>query len=334
MAMKPDPVAEPVNLQRLDALLASVDRRVLRASAGWASVQALSSDGTTWGPAESFSGWLDRHVVPQDLDRVFEAVADAFGHRRVLDLTIRTLLSISPSGQASLHAVPFLDDRGQVEEWWATLRNDLSRPLVQEGNEAVERHRRMRNTLALIRSIARRSAMEDVGAQSFAMHLEGRIDALIGVQTALARHSGVGVDLETLLRDELLKAVAAESIVHIAGVPVFLLAPVAEGLALAFHELTTNSIKFGALSGAGAGRIDVSWVVEKSGPTRRLVFSWRERSGSGASQTSRPEKRSPRRQGFGTELLERMLAYSLNATAVLEHPPDGLVYEVSIPLRH
>ena len=80
----------------------------------------------------------------------------------------------------------------------------------------------------------------------------------------------------------------------------------------------------GALSGDG-NRIDVKWGLEGKGDKRVLEFSWREK-------LAHQKLEKPSRHGFGTELLERVMSYELDAEPVIEYLPDGLNYAVSIPL--
>jgi two-component sensor histidine kinase len=61
-------------------------------------------------------------------------------------------------------------------------------------------------------------------------------------------------------------------------------------LALAVHELTTNAVKYGALSRPD-GRIDISWTDDSG----QLTLEWIEIGG--------PELMAPTRKGFGTTLL-------------------------------
>jgi two-component sensor histidine kinase len=86
---------------------------------------------------------------------------------------------------------------------------------------------------------------------------------------------------------------------------------------MAWHELATNAVKYGALSVAG-GKVDLSWSVMPDGDDRlALELVWRESGG--------PEVKRPSRKGFGSRLLERGLAAELNGEVVVDYPPSGLV---------
>lgn len=189
----------------------------------------------------------------------------------------------------------------------------------------AELQHRVRNTLSVIRSIVRRTAQTSTSVEDYAMHLEGRINAFARVQTAVARDPGVGLDLTQLIADELLACVAHEGEqVRIVGPSVRLQPKAAETFGLAVHELATNAVKHGALL-VPHGRIRVTWRVQDGGEAPRLVFEWKE---SGARERAATRKR----RGFGTDLLERTLAYELKARTVQAFEPDGLRCTIELPL--
>src|SRR5262249_29253823 len=97
----------------------------------------------------------------------------------------------------------------------------------------------------------------------------------------------------------------------------------AELLALAVHEMTTNSLKFGALATA-AGRLTISWSVTEDA-LAHLQLNWRE---SGVTIASS----APRRRGFGQELIESTLPYELGANSQLSFSPGIVTCEIRIPL--
>ncbi len=93
-------------------------------------------------------------------------------------------------------------------------------------------------------------------------------------------------------------------------------------LALAAHELATNSAKFGALGKAG-GRVAVTCALKGEGEKGVLVIEWREAGG--------PPVKPPKRQGFGTTLIKKVVARALQAEVALEYRPEGLVCRMTLP---
>ena len=89
---------------------------------------------------------------------------------------------------------------------------------------------------------------------------------------------------------------------------------VAVPIAMAVHELTTNAVKYGALS-TPEGRLTVSWMTERTEGGRMLHLHWIESNG--------PPVAPPTRRGFGSTLLERLLAGQLGGTVEVSYPPEG-----------
>ncbi|WP_407175146.1 CheR family methyltransferase [Bradyrhizobium sp. STM 3562] len=187
-----------------------------------------------------------------------------------------------------------------------------------------ELQHRVRNTLGVVRSIARRSALTSSTVEEYSAHLDGRLNAFARTQAMVTRDPEGGVDLEYLVAEELMAYNAREGEqVRISGPTIRLQPKPAETFALAIHELATNTVKYGALS-QPSGRIDITWrIVEASNP-RELIFQWHERGG--------PPVSPPQRKGFGTEMLERTLAFEFKARTSLRYDPSGIQCTIEIPL--
>jgi two-component system CheB/CheR fusion protein len=188
----------------------------------------------------------------------------------------------------------------------------------------AELQHRVRNTLGVVRSIARRSAETSHTVEDYASHLDGRLNAFARTQAMVTRDPESGVDLEYLVAEELAAYNARDGEqLQITGPAIRLQPKAAETLALALHELATNALKYGALS-QPSGRIDVTWQVQKGNSPDELVFDWRERGG--------PRVAPPQRKGFGTEMLERTLAFEFKARTALLFDAAGVHCTITIPL--
>jgi two-component system CheB/CheR fusion protein len=132
------------------------------------------------------------------------------------------------------------------------------------------------------------------------------------------------VELEEMVRDELLSVAATDGQVKVSGPGVRLRREAAETIALALHELTTNAVKYGALSDAN-GRLSVQWRTLNTSRGPQLALEWTE-TGVRALDTQ------PARAGFGRELLERGLPYELGATTSLEFGRGGVQARIELPL--
>lgn len=187
----------------------------------------------------------------------------------------------------------------------------------------AELQHRVRNTLGVVRSIARRSAQSATTVEEYASHLDGRLNAFARTQALVTRDPEGGVDLEYLVVEELLAYDAREGEqMRVSGPKVRFQPKAAESFALAIHELATNALKYGALS-QPSGRIEITWRIDESAKPAELVFEWRERGG--------PEVKPPPRKGFGTELLERTLAFEFKGRTGLAFEPAGLYCTITIP---
>jgi two-component system, chemotaxis family, CheB/CheR fusion protein len=111
--------------------------------------------------------------------------------------------------------------------------------------------------------------------------------------------------------------------VRISGPALRLQSKAAETLSLAVHELATNAVKYGALS-RPIGRVEISWHIDAEVDPPELTFDWRERGG--------PQVQQPQRKGFGTEVLERTLAFELKGKASLLFSASGLHFSLVFPL--
>jgi two-component system CheB/CheR fusion protein len=177
----------------------------------------------------------------------------------------------------------------------------------------------------VVRSIARRTAENTEDVETMISHLDGRLNAFSRVQAAVTRDPEGGIDLCSIVEDELLAVATREGEqLRIKGPDVHLKARAAETISLAMHELATNAVKYGALA-ADRGRIAVTWLRAGENGTERLDLEWAE---TGARMNGTPE-----REGFGLELLRRTLPYELGAQTAIEFRKQGLLFRMSMPLR-
>jgi len=188
-----------------------------------------------------------------------------------------------------------------------------------------ELSRQLGNSYALLRSIIRRSAESATDVDSFAWHIEGRLDAIGRIMLAVMRDPGASFDLCHLIDDELNDQHAIDS-THtwsLSGPPVTMNAAAAQVLGLLFHELVTNSIEHGMLGGDEGGELQVNWQVEPRAEGEMLRLDWIERG--------TPAKLD--REGFGSLVLEGMLRYQLDGIARREFSPQGVRISLTVPMR-
>ncbi|MFL6735515.1 MAG: CheR family methyltransferase, partial [Sphingomonas sp.] len=191
----------------------------------------------------------------------------------------------------------------------------------------AELQHRVRNTLALVKSITKRTAESSQSVDDMAAHLAGRLDAFARVQSAVTRNPEGGIGLASMVADELLAhAVHEGGQLSFDGPDIALHSKAAESVSLALHELTTNAVKHGALS-AKNGRVAIRWRLDGNGARRVMQFEWAERGLKGTVV-------KPKRKGFGMELLTRILPYDLGARTSVEFDPDGFLFTMKLPAKH
>jgi CheY-like chemotaxis protein len=99
---------------------------------------------------------------------------------------------------------------------------------------------------------------------------------------------------------------------------VFLAPEKSQNLALALHELATNSAKYGALS-SDKGTLNVSWTLDRS----TLILNWREAGG--------PPVQAPKSQGFGTKIMNASIKHQIGGNVIWDWHPSGLNCTLQIP---
>jgi two-component system CheB/CheR fusion protein len=179
---------------------------------------------------------------------------------------------------------------------------------------------RVKNTLAVVQSIAHHTRRFSTSDEDYTDRLDGRLTALAAAHSLLVDSDWKGADLATLARMQLAPHISGNpERTKIVGEPVFLPADLATPFGLVFHELATNAAKYGAFS-RQFGMVDLRWNVRtRSQPILTVV--WRESGG--------PTITAPKTSGFGSVLIEKAIP---NATVRLEFDRDGVVCTIELPL--
>ncbi|MCB2089163.1 MAG: CHASE domain-containing protein, partial [Sphingomonadaceae bacterium] len=200
----------------------------------------------------------------------------------------------------------------QWHEEQSSIRDSLTREL----------NHRVKNTLANVLSIIALTRRRAETIDEFAEGLDGRIRALSATHDLLTQSEWGATPIRAVIEAEMAPyALGSSKVLHIAGPHVELAPSDALSLGLAVHELATNAAKYGALSQPG-GAVRVDWVLQDPGHAR---LRWREEGG--------PPVESERKRGFGTELLERIVAHQLGSPVELEFAPEGVRCSMIVPVR-
>ncbi len=203
---------------------------------------------------------------------------------------------------------------GTVVDMTRRKENELQMHLVMR-----ELTHRSKNLLAVIQAMARQTAARSDDMDTFVSSFSARLQAMAASHDLLVSSSWYGAGLRELLRAHLGQTIDPESPqIQMEGPDLDVTADTAQNLGLAFHELTTNAAKHGALS-VPDGAVKVSWSLEDG----KVHFVWQESGG--------PTVSAPQRRGFGRLLLERSVGVSLNGTVELIFAPEGLQCRIDFP---
>lgn len=196
--------------------------------------------------------------------------------------------------------------------------------IEHQGVLLAELQHRVRNIMAIIRSMARRSADGAADVEEYRTRLEGRLLALARVQALLTRHANTGGSLRDIVESEVGAQAHGGGQYELVGPDVQLSPKAVEVLTLALHELATNALKYGALS-IPEGRLRVGWApFEKRGRTW-LALDWIE---EGA-----PPRGPVSRRGFGSDLIEGKIPYELGGSGRISIEPGGARCRLEFPLK-
>ncbi len=199
---------------------------------------------------------------------------------------------------------------------------DRERRIAQESQLLLvaELNHRVKNVLAVIRSLVRQSRQSATSFEVFTSDLQARIQALSIAHDQLTLSHWKAAPLRGLIEAEARAWTEPDDRrLRLAGPPVTVEARAYQALALVLHELMTNAAKYGSLSRPG-GRLSIEWRLERSGD---LVLSWVEREG--------PPVKPPQRRGFGSIVVEQSIPFELRGEASVAYDPEGVSATFKIP---
>ncbi|KKC36559.1 hypothetical protein WH87_13945 [Devosia epidermidihirudinis] len=186
-----------------------------------------------------------------------------------------------------------------------------------------ELNHRVKNTLAMIQSVARQTIRQNPDPNDFIEAFSGRLRTISEAHVLLADRDWSGVPLHDVVASQLgPNFMVNPDRVEVRGDDMMLPADHALGLGLILHELTTNAHRHGAWSDA-TGVVSIEWDVAAK-PVRGLKLKWREHGG--------PAVEHPQEYGLGAKLIERSLAKVLDSRVELNFLPDGVEADVWLPL--
>jgi two-component sensor histidine kinase len=180
-----------------------------------------------------------------------------------------------------------------------------------------ELNHRVKNTLATVQAIAQQTLQGDSSSKEVAQTFTDRIIALGRAHDVLTKENWAGADISNIVQMIVGAHCGSGSRrLRALGPEVRLNPKQALALSMAFHELCTNALKYGALSN-GIGFIDIRWSIETGKEEAFLLINWQEGDG--------PATHPPKRRGFGMLLVQEALAQDLGGAVSIDFRPGGIV---------
>ena len=228
---------------------------------------------------------------------------------------------------AAIFISPVRDEGGDVVQYFVSLADHTKHWQEQAKCKMLVRElsHRVKNTLSTVQSIAWQVLRKTSDPEVIRESIESRLFALSRSHDLLTRENWEGAGLLDLVKEALAPFGVADGRSErlvITGENLRLLPKATLALGIAFHELATNAVKYGAFSNE-KGLILIDWKIEPEPEGDRLILHWREKDG--------PPVTPPSQKGFGSQVIERGLAHELEGTVHLDYPTEGVICRIDLP---
>lgn len=259
--------------------------------------------------AEAVTARMTQAVVTRSPVCIKARYRAANGDYRTFETEARP--RISPAGQ-------FLGMIGVNVDVTERDRIDAQRELM-----LAELNHRVKNTLSVVQALANQTFKPAEAYPALRPYRE-RLSNLARAHDLLVRDNWEATPLNQIIDSTVVARSGDPARFALEGPELLLPPKMALAVAMALHELHTNAVKYGALS-VGEGKVSLNWSSE-SAPEATLCLTWREAGG--------PDVRAPAKRGFGTVMIESILASDMGGSVALQFPPEGVCCEIRAPLRH
>jgi two-component system, chemotaxis family, CheB/CheR fusion protein len=251
----------------------------------------------------------DAQSVLADLAPVERTIRTVDGHW--LLLRVRPYRTLEDKIEGVIVTFVDITERQEAEKKWENQQRLLLQELAH----------RVRNSLAVVQAIVSRTLRASNAEPALHDALISRLHALAKSHAHLVNNEWKAAELKTIIHDQLEVYIAAQSPrLSLQGPAVHLPVEAAVPIGLLLHELATNALKYGSLSGL-VGRVTVESQVIETDAGRRLRLVWTESGG--------PPVTTPVKTGFGTELMERGLP---EATVQRHFRQEGFACTIELTL--
>jgi two-component sensor histidine kinase len=209
---------------------------------------------------------------------------------------------------------------GKIQDREEALRQALHHQevLIQELNH------RVKNSLAVVQALAQQSMRGAESKDDAVKAFLARLVTFASAHDILTEQAWEGAELRNVIGKVVIPHCSDGSRLTMKGPPIRLTAKQTLAISMALHELCTNAVKHGALSTKN-GQICLEWTVKVLGEQQTLQIHWKESGG--------PVVRPPNRRGFGSHLIEDVLAVDLSGAVKLDFAPTGLECTIEAPIE-
>lgn len=218
-----------------------------------------------------------------------------------------------------VRVTPMLNAQDQPNRILAVSRDITYLKRIEEEREQVmnEVSHRLKNAFGMVQSLINQTLRQAGSLQDGRDILSGRVRALANAQDILTRSLASEMRIDEVVEAALLPHRAGEGRFVITGPVAVINGRQSLGLSLALHELATNATKYGALS-EPAGTVSIGWNIQPDGT---FSFHWQESDG--------PPVAPPARSGFGSILIEKIVATYFDGSATLDFPTSGVAFRLT-----
>lgn len=216
---------------------------------------------------------------------------------------------------------PVRDEYGAIRGVLNTIIETTGKVVARRQAQLLNREleHRIKNTLAVVSAVINQTMHSAHADRDVRETLVQRVTALAQAQSLLTRSAFAEARVQDVVEQALRPFEGTTQRCHVEGPMVMLSSQQALMLALAINELATNALKYGSLSNA-TGQVHLTWDAGRSGTNDQFQLRWIETGG--------PNVVEPAHKGFGSRLIERVLAQEFLGTVELVFEPRGLRCEL------
>ena len=246
-------------------------------------------------------------------------------HEKIDDFETQLITKSGKAKDLSLHARRIEGDANRPAAILLSIEDVTERKSDIRHQDLMigELSHRVKNTLAVVQSIANQSRRGSKTLDDFSEAFGGRLQALAGANDLVIAGNWKSVDLRHLIDRAVRPFAQSGQFVISDGPPIDLRPQPSLTVAMILHELATNAVKYGSLSNR-TGIVSINWRIECEGVGPRFCLEWTESGG--------PVVVAPKGQGMGTRFIDRSVNYDLKGDISINYEASGLHAFLKVPL--